>query len=516
MAEEKEIVKKSSKKYFMIKNVLNLSSKDAKKFFLDQEAYSNIELPPYFIFNKMLTKIDKEFNNKELTFGDLGKAKKYETVNHVLYGNKDGKYAWRKYEIINPLLYISLVNVITEHNNWNFLQGRFRQFQLNKNIECESIPVLQKFKSKQRASQISQWVSGIENRSIALYLEYKFLYQTDITDCYGSLYTHSIPWAIHTKEESKRKREYIDLFGNKIDHHIQAMSYGQTNGIPQGSILMDFVVEIVLGYIDTKLWEKLAVTLKGKKFHILRYRDDYRIFTNDVTDGDIILKCLSETLLDFGFRLNANKTYHCDDIITGSIKPDKIDALRIEAVPKNLTKAELLRQLLIVQQIGKKFPNAGALKNRLSKVLEVVKNKDFYNQQEVISSLLIDIAYNNPNSFPVIAGLISNCISKLPSKSKKELIIKIKDKICTLANIGLIEIWIQRMSIGWKFKLQLNEKLCQAVYGKGQAIFVTDWINYNTIKKLIDSNSYIDKSTLSKTKALINKKEVQIFDLYNN
>ena len=31
------------------------------------------------------------------------------------------------------------------------------------------------------------------------------------------------------------------------------MSYGQTNGIPQGSILTDFIAEIVLGYADEQI-----------------------------------------------------------------------------------------------------------------------------------------------------------------------------------------------------------------------------------------------------------------------
>ncbi len=500
----------------MSKNILSLSPIDAKRFFLDQEAYSSIELPPYFSFGKLLSKIDKQFTAKELTFNDLKKAKKHETINHVLYGNKDGKYAWRKYEIINPLMYISLVNVITEKNNWKYLQNRFKEFQKNKSIECESLPVLPENRLKQKASQISQWVSGIEKKSITLSLEYKFLYQTDITDCYGSIYTHSLPWAIHTKEVSKDKRGYDDLFGNKIDNHIQAMSYGQTNGIPQGSTLMDFVAEIVLGFIDLELSKKLTDHFGDKKFHILRYRDDYRIFTNDVTDGDVIIKYLNEILIDFGFRLNTSKTYHGDDIISGSIKPDKIEALKFEAVPKKLSKAELLRQLLIVQQIGKKFPNSGTLRTRLSKILDSVKDKDFYNQQNIIASLLIDIAYNNPNSFPMVAGLTSNSISRLSFKYKKEVITKIKDKICTLANIGLIEIWLQRMSIALKFKLPLNEKLCKVVYGENQNLFVTDWIDHVTIKTLIESNSYVDKLKLSKIKTLINKKEVQIFNPYYN
>ena len=67
-------------------------------------------------------------------------------------------------------------------------------------------------------------------------------------------------------------------------------------------------------------------------------------------------------------------------------------------------------QLLIVQQVSKKFPNAGILRTRLSKILEAVQNKDFYYQQELITGLLIDIAFNNPNTFPVIASLVSNYI----------------------------------------------------------------------------------------------------------
>jgi hypothetical protein len=475
-----------------------------------------MELPPYFVFSKALSDIERILNGSELTEADLNKAKKNETINHILYGNKDGKYAWRKYEIINPLAYVSLVNIITKKDSWALLQNRFKEFQKDKNIECESIPVIRIDNTKQKATQIFHWVENIERKSISLSLEYNFLYQTDITDCYGSIYTHSLPWAIHSKSVSKAKRGYDALLGNKIDKHIQAMSFGQTNGIPQGSILMDFIAEIVLGYADYELSDRLASELKGKKFHILRYRDDYRIFVNDISDGDKILKCLSEVLLGLGFRLNINKTCFSDDVVSGSIKKDKLESLQFEYVPKKLSKKELLRQLLIVQQIGKRFPNAGTLKNRLSKILDVVRCKDFYNQERVVASLLIDIAYNNPNSFPIIAGLISNCITKLSAKNQKEIIIMIQSKICTLANIGLLEIWTQRMSLGLKFKLDLNEKLCKSVYNSNQQIFETNWINDARIKKIIDSNVYINKKVISKTKTRIENKEVQIFTSYYN
>jgi hypothetical protein len=498
----------------MAKNVLSLNAVNAKKFFLSQEAYLNMELPPYFVFGKTLTDIEKKINNSELFETELNKAKKYETVNHILYGNKDGKYAWRKYEIINPLIYVSLVNVVTETSNWVLLQNRFKDFQKNKNIECESVPVNQRNGVKQRATQISHWVENIEKKSVALSLEYNFLYQTDIADCYGSIYTHSLPWAIHTKPVSKGKRGYADLFGNKIDKHIQVMSFGQTNGIPQGSILMDFIAEIVLGYADSELSKRLSTELSGRKYHILRYRDDYRIFVNDISDGDKILKCLSEVLLGLGFRLNLGKTFFSEDVVSGSIKKDKFEALRFGHVPVKLSKEELLRQLLIIQQVGKLHPNSGTLKNRLFKIIDVVKLGDFRYQERNAIGLLIDIAYNNPSTFPLVASLVSGCVFNLSKKQQKELIEKIQLKICSLANIGLLEIWMQRMSIGLKVKLKLNEKLCKTVSGSNHKIFETGWISDQVIKKIIDDNLYVDKKILSKMKPRIGKKEVQLFNPY--
>lgn len=410
----------------MSENILRLEHANAKEFFLTQEAFTNIELPCYFSFDDVLKKIDESFKNKVLNLSELHQAKKHETINHLLYGNKDGKYAWRKYQIIHPLVYISLVNIITQKDNWVHLQNRFKNFQQANNITCESLPMVPRGKNKQKATQISRWISHVEKKSISLALEYKFLYHTDITDCYGSIYTHSLVWAIHTKEEAKNKRQYDELFGNKVDHHLQAMTNGQTNGIPQGSILMDFIAEIVLGYADLELKETLEKTLDNKEYCILRYRDDYRIFVNDISVGDNILKSLNETLINLGFHLNANKTFYSQDVISGALKEDKMSSLKYGLVPQKLTKTELLRQLLIVQRIGSKFPNSGTLINRLSKICDFSKPEYYKSQEEVLTAILMDIGYNNPKTFPLVAGLMSSYIFKLEKPAQGKLLKKIQ------------------------------------------------------------------------------------------
>lgn len=298
------------------------------------------------------------------------------------------------------------------------------------------------------------------------------------------------------------------------------MSNGQTNGIPQGSILMDFIAEIILGYADLELSKKLKDMLHDKKYYILRYRDDYRIFVNDLSVGEIIFKYLCETLLNLGFHLNTSKTCYSQDVVGGALKEDKLDALKYEPVPKKLpknlfeTQIELLRQLLIVQQLGKKFPNSGILLNRLSKIskiLKATKLKYYENHESVLTGILIDIGYNNPKCFPFVAGLISYYIPKLPKKLQQELLAKIQEKLCAIHNIGLLEIWIQRIARGINLKLSFNELLCKYEDGDhNQNIFNSDWITNEIIKNILDKASYFDKRV--EIKPEIDNKEINVFE----
>ncbi len=81
------------------------------------------------------------------------------------------------------------------------------------------------------------------------------------------------------------------------------MSYGQTNGIPQGLALMDFIAEIVLGFGDLLLMKELN-KIGIKEYKIIIYRDDYRIFTNSPQQSSEIAKVLSDVLLRINFKNN--------------------------------------------------------------------------------------------------------------------------------------------------------------------------------------------------------------------
>lgn len=72
------------------------------------------------------------------------------------------------------------------------MQARFKKFSKNEKIKCLSIPVQSESKQSDKAQQISNWWEQVEQQPILLSLEYDFVFDTDVADCYSSIYTHSI------------------------------------------------------------------------------------------------------------------------------------------------------------------------------------------------------------------------------------------------------------------------------------------------------------------------------------
>src|SRR5690606_13795168 len=119
--------------------ILDLNHTDARQFFLKEESYFNFDLPSYFVFENLLQAVSAHISGQDLqtfhsTFNNAqGQLKRhtpaeFEDVNYKFLNNKDGKFAWRPFQLIHPVLYVSLVNKITEQANWNLIGTRFAQF----------------------------------------------------------------------------------------------------------------------------------------------------------------------------------------------------------------------------------------------------------------------------------------------------------------------------------------------------------------------------------------------------
>lgn len=330
-------------------SLLDMTSTQARAFLLKPESYCTVDLPDYLQFGGILTAVAKLLRTKPLSELRKDSPRKHEDVNYAMLSNKDGRHAWRPFQLIHPAMYVSLVNRITEKSHWATIRKRFAEFAAIDTIECLSIPAKSLSKQKDQAEQILQWWQGIEQGSIELALDYQFVLHADITDCYAAIYTHSIAWALHGRDVAKAKRNDKTLIGNLIDARIQDMRHGQTNGIPQGSVLMNLIAEMVLGYADLQLSNRLQA-LGITDYRILRYRDDYRIFVNNPQLGETILKALTEVMIELGLKLNAAKTTGSQSVVSGSLKADKRAWMTGRQGDKNLQ-----RHLLVLHAHGMEF-----------------------------------------------------------------------------------------------------------------------------------------------------------------
>ena len=489
-----------------MKNILELTNIELKEFLLKEESYINFDLPLYYSFQPILDKVDKKLNGKKLFELRASTPRDFEDVNYHLLTNKDGKFSWRPFQIINPAIYVALVHTISKEDNWLFIKKRFEDFRRNDKIECHSLPIFSETEKKNKEYQILTWWQEIEQKSILLAIDYHYILHTDITDCYGSIYTHSISWALHTKEEAKKRenRNNRDLIGVAIDNYMQDMSYGQTNGIPQGSVLMDFIAEMVLGFVDLLLSEKVE-NLGLTDYKILRYRDDYRIFTNNPYEAEQIAKLLSEILSDLGLKINAEKTIASDNIIKSAIKADKRYWIENKRITENIQK-----WLIQLHLLSEKFPNSGTLETQMREFLKhIEKSKKEIRNIEVLISLVTEIAFRNPRVSPIAISILSIFISKIKDNSlKKELVKKIQLKFKQVPNSSLLKVWLQRLYLKVDKSYEYDEKICKKVMNNNEVIWNTDWLN-GELKNIIDKTPISKEETIKKLKVKPSKKEIK-------
>lgn len=477
---------------------------------MEPQSYCSTELPSYFDFSNVLSVAERSLSRHPLTKNMIHAACGMEGVNYTLIDNKDGKYSWRPLQFIHPYLYAELVHTLTTPDHWKELVGRFATYNKLEKIRCASIPVVKDKKGKLKAEQILNWWSEFEQASLAQALKYRMMFSTDITDCYGSIYTHSISWALHGKDVAKEGRDDGTLLGNMIDKRIQTMRFGQTNGIPQGSALMDFIAEILLGYVDELLDAKMRV--QGvDDYYILRYRDDYRIYVNDSSLGEKILKELTVVLSGLGMRLNSSKTRVSNDIVLDSVKHDKLEWLSIDNNFRNLS---LEKKLLLLYDHATRFPNCGSIMKPLTDLHSEFDKIQFVGVEQTIAcvAILVELAYRNPKCYYVCMALLAKFIVRLNHDERKQAARNVLEKFKHLPNTGYLQIWLQRIMLPCDIKLDYSERMCLAVNDPAVKIWKHEWLKEdNALWGALSIASIVNAEKLKELQPTISNDEVNLF-----
>lgn len=130
----------------------------------------------------------------------------------------------------------------------------------------------------------------------------RYVLHTDIAQFYPSIYTHSVPWVLHTKAVAKTRVNDMTLVGNVLDKELQACQLGQTKGIAIGPDTSLGVAELLLSPLDQRI--KLECNVVGG----CRFIDDIELTFRTLSDADKALTRVEALLSELELQPNALKT----------------------------------------------------------------------------------------------------------------------------------------------------------------------------------------------------------------
>ena len=128
----------------------------------------------------------------------------------------------------------------------------------------------------------------------------RFILSTDLNSFYPSVYTHAVPWALHTKAVAKRNRSN-GLLGNRLDLALRNGQAGQTIGIPIGPDTSLVIAELLGTAVDLQLPPYV-------KSHAFRYIDDIECGFMNASDAESALAAIQNEFAAFELSLNPRKT----------------------------------------------------------------------------------------------------------------------------------------------------------------------------------------------------------------
>ena len=529
------------------KNILSLNHTEAMDFFLKSEQYHGFELPEYFVFDDLLQNVKNAVGKTpyEECLQEGMSPELLSDVNLDILLNKDGRYAVRPIILANPFLYYFLVREICNEQSWTVIKLLFEKFNVPHITSC-ALPVIPKEKEPfHKSTTILNWWSTMEQRSIELSLEYRYMFVTDITNCYGSVNPQAFDWAFSFKDTEYEQKAKNPIAKN-IQKFLRAFQQGRNIGIPQGSAIFDFIGEIILGYSDLLLHEAIRKEGITTSYEIIRYRDDYRIFCNDKDVLEKISYILQHILESFNFRMNSKKTKISESIVTDSIKADKLAYIYNTPIfnKKGVDFDSFEKHLLYILMFARQYPDSGSIKTMLSDIdkrieewlkpqtrevstinledtnnaiekrLETYQRKLIGGSVRAMSAVCVQIALENVGCSHYALRVLSRMVDSLEEEQeKRDIIDKVYTKLCNQPNSDYNQLWLQNITYQNDKKKGVspyNIRLCKVVMGENVELWNNSWLKKDLTKNY-KQTSVVCNEVLKKVTLIITFRETRAY-----
>jgi len=226
----------------------------------------------------------------------------------------------------------------------------------------------------------------------------RFVVHADISNCYPSIYTHSIPWAALGRSVAKTRRGPNEWF-NALDKCVRDANRSETHGIVIGPGTSSVVAEFILGAIDEALRDDFTHS---------RFVDDYQAFCATEEDALDFVRRLSDELRGFNLSLNARKTAIRPLPCTNSA--DWVHQLSLWAPSGDvLSLHDVVNYLDLAHSMSAREPDGSVLKYAIKAVRGQQKTDDAL---FALISYTFNLALHNPVLVPLLGEMFDDMRSR--------------------------------------------------------------------------------------------------------
>ncbi len=225
----------------------------------------------------------------------------------------------RHLAIVNPVAQFHLAKLIAD--NWITIRSHLRTSKYTL-----AVPEIEM--DQDRAVPQPDFAL-VSMRQIEISALFDHALASDISRFYGTLYTHVIPWALHTKTWCKQNLntpQYRTSLGALLDTAVRKGQENQTLGIPVGPDTSRILSEIVAVAVDEYVQSALSLDTT----RAFRNVDDWYIGFDTASEAEDAIATLAMGCRTFELELNAEKTrtLHASSVIDG-VWPTELREYRV-------------------------------------------------------------------------------------------------------------------------------------------------------------------------------------------
>jgi hypothetical protein len=296
--------------------------------------------------------------------------------------------ARRGLTIPHPLAYLELGRSL--ERNWSLIEEVFSKSPFlastpKVNISASGRSMVPSFYFPQRARARVRSSIGA-----------RFVLSGDLSQCYSSIYTHSIPWALEGKEVSKKKIRdgvFSTIVGNDIDVRSQRIQLRQTKGIPIGPDSSLILGELILSSIDQRLCSELSSRGNSRyRQAALRITDDFEYYASTTGEAEDVWLAWEKAANHFELHVNPSKTL-IRELPEGFDSNWAIELTQMQIRHKSVS--SLVRFFSVVRDLAREcresavFGYAFQRLNRINWVFEDQKAWDVYSDM-ILASIMTE------------------------------------------------------------------------------------------------------------------------------